>query len=165
MSISNFENRVKKCVADFTVYCFSSLEPQNILEKDLGFDRLTSIELLMSLEEEFEIDIPEESFKSNCHTVKDVIEFLKKIMEIGDNLPNFPLEGVGVLQPENESVSIDFIQATFAFAKQHDLLLMFADEEIIVNFKDNDTEYKVSCLEDLDILIQSSKAMKQFERK
>jgi len=44
---------------------------------DLGADSLDLVEILMSLEEEFSVSIPDEAIP-NIKTVKDVVEFIDK---------------------------------------------------------------------------------------
>ena len=95
----------------------------------------------------------------------ELVEENSDVPEINNSSQDLPLDiGVRVLQPKDKDISTDFIQATLEFANKHDLILMFSDEEIIVNFKDNDTEYKISCLEDLNKLIESNKTLQSFER-
>lgn len=47
---------------------------------DFGMDSLDSIELVMSLEEEFGIDIPDEDIES-IETVSDIIKYIEKRKE------------------------------------------------------------------------------------
>jgi acyl carrier protein len=47
--------------------------------EELGADSLDVVELVMALEEEFDIDIPEDSAE-NLFTVGDVVSFIKKNM-------------------------------------------------------------------------------------
>ena len=58
----------------------------------------------------------------------------------------------------------DFLQEVLWLSNKHGLILMLSDDEIIVNFKDNDTEYKVSSMKELNTLIKATETMKQFER-
>jgi acyl carrier protein len=45
--------------------------------EDLGADSLDVVELVMALEEKFEIEIPDEDAE-NIKTVKDVVEYIEK---------------------------------------------------------------------------------------
>lgn len=45
------------------------------LTDDLGADSLDAVELIMSIEEEFDVEIPDEELQ-NIQTVADIVEFL-----------------------------------------------------------------------------------------
>ena len=47
---------------------------------DLGLDSLDAVELTMSLEQEFDIKIPDEEI-NNMVTIKDVIEIINKFVK------------------------------------------------------------------------------------
>lgn len=47
---------------------------------DLGADSLDTVELVMALEEEFEVEIPDEDAE-NIKTVQDVVNYIKKNAE------------------------------------------------------------------------------------
>ncbi|CAM2953980.1 acyl carrier protein [Hathewaya histolytica] len=47
---------------------------------DLGADSLDVVEFIMALEEEFDIEIPDESAE-NVKTVGDVVEYIKSCVE------------------------------------------------------------------------------------
>ena len=49
--------------------------PQSDLKRDLGADSLDLLQLLMALEEKFEMTIPDEAL-AGFETVQDVIDFL-----------------------------------------------------------------------------------------
>jgi acyl carrier protein len=53
------------------------LEPDASLTRDLGLSSLDAIELVLALEEQFDIDIPEEE-AAQIHTVADAIRFILK---------------------------------------------------------------------------------------
>ena len=46
--------------------------------KDLGADSLDSVEIIMSLEEKYNIKISEDVF-SDIHTVQDIVDYIDKI--------------------------------------------------------------------------------------
>ncbi len=48
---------------------------------DLGADSLEMVNLMMALEEEFDIQIPDEDVESKIVTVKDSVEYIKKRLE------------------------------------------------------------------------------------
>tara|TARA_B100001146_G_scaffold215392_1_gene217668 strand:- start:582 stop:830 length:249 start_codon:yes stop_codon:yes gene_type:complete len=49
---------------------------------DLGADSLDTVELIMEIEEQFEIDIPDEDAEK-IQSVKDALDYIKRISEIG----------------------------------------------------------------------------------
>ena len=54
------------------------IRPENDFIKDLGADSLTVVELVIGIEDEFQIDeIPEEDVE-RIRTVADVVEYLKR---------------------------------------------------------------------------------------
>tara|TARA_R110002012_G_scaffold3875_2_gene17990 strand:+ start:356 stop:892 length:537 start_codon:yes stop_codon:yes gene_type:complete len=67
-----------------------------------------------------------------------------------------------VYNPESDTISCDFLKATSALAKENNMLVVFNNDDIEVTL-DNDVEYKVNSLEELNILLEASKVMKQFE--
>ena len=46
------------------------------LQNDLGADSLDAVELIMQIEEEFEVEIPDE-VASNMKTVKDIVDYIE----------------------------------------------------------------------------------------
>jgi len=48
------------------------------LQDDLGADSLDAVELIMAIEDEFEISIPDDEVQS-ITTVKNIVEFLEKL--------------------------------------------------------------------------------------
>jgi acyl carrier protein len=53
----------------------SEIKPESNFKEDLGADSLDLFELIMSLEEEFDVEIPSEDLEKLL-TVNDVIEYL-----------------------------------------------------------------------------------------
>ena len=45
--------------------------------EDLGADSLDSVEIIMSLEEKYDIKVSEDVF-SDIHTVQDIVDYIKK---------------------------------------------------------------------------------------
>lgn len=54
----------------------SSINPQTSLQDDLGADSLDAVELIMSIEDQFEISIPED-VATNLKTVGDILNYLE----------------------------------------------------------------------------------------
>lgn len=55
----------------------SDITPEKNLINDLGADSLDSVELIMAIEQKFDITIPEEETE-NIKTVGDIIEYVQK---------------------------------------------------------------------------------------
>ena len=49
------------------------------IDEDLGADSLDVVELLMSIEDEFEVEIPDEEIE-NLKTIGDVVEYIQSNM-------------------------------------------------------------------------------------
>ena len=49
------------------------------IDEDLGADSLDVVELLMSIEDEFEVEIPDEEIE-NLKTIGDVVEYIQNNM-------------------------------------------------------------------------------------
>ena len=54
----------------------SEITPEKSLISDLGADSLDSVELIMSIEQKFDISIPEDAAE-NIKTVGDIIDYVK----------------------------------------------------------------------------------------
>ncbi len=76
MSVS-VEERVKVLVAEQLGLESEEVASDSSIIEDLGADSLDIVELVMALEEEFEMDIPDEDAEKIL-TVKDAIEYVRK---------------------------------------------------------------------------------------
>ena len=54
-----------------------SIEPESLIVDDLGADSLDVVELVMALEEKFEIEIPDEEAEKIL-TVQNAVDFVEK---------------------------------------------------------------------------------------
>ena len=54
----------------------SEITPEKNLINDLGADSLDSVELIMSIEQKFDISIPEDAAE-NIKTISDIISYVK----------------------------------------------------------------------------------------
>lgn len=72
----SIEARVKNIVADQLGVSEDEIKPESRFVDDLGADSLDLVELIMAMEEEFEIEIPDEEAEKIV-TVKDAITFLE----------------------------------------------------------------------------------------
>lgn len=77
MDKQEIETRVKKLLAEQLDISLDEIKPESTL-KDLCADSLDTVEILLSLEETFEIDIDDETAETALKTVKDVIDYVEK---------------------------------------------------------------------------------------
>ena len=69
------ENKVKKIIAEKLGVEIEKVIPEASFIDDLGADSLDLVELIMTMEEEFEIDISDDAAEKLV-TVKDVIDYI-----------------------------------------------------------------------------------------
>jgi len=69
------ENKVKKIISEKLGVEIEKVVPEASFIDDLGADSLDLVELIMTMEEEFEMDISDEDAEKLV-TVKDVIDFV-----------------------------------------------------------------------------------------
>lgn len=69
------EDKIRKIIAEKLSVDLEEVKPQASFVDDLGADSLDLVELIMSMEEEFEIDISDEDAEKLV-TVQDAIEFV-----------------------------------------------------------------------------------------
>lgn len=74
--MSSIEERVKKIVAEQLSVGEDQVTPEASFVDDLGADSLDTVELVMALEEEFEIDIPDEEAEKIV-SVQDAINYIQ----------------------------------------------------------------------------------------
>lgn len=74
--MASVEERVIDIVADQLGVEKEKITPSSNFVNDLGADSLDTVELVMELEEEFDIDIPEES-ADKIQTVGEAIEHIQ----------------------------------------------------------------------------------------
>jgi acyl carrier protein len=70
------EDKVKKIIAEKLGVDMSEVVPEASFVDDLGADSLDLVELIMSMEEEFETDISDEDAEKIL-TVEDAINYVK----------------------------------------------------------------------------------------
>jgi acyl carrier protein len=74
--MSNIDERVKKIIAEQLSVESDKITLEARFVDDLGADSLDTVELVMALEEEFEIDIPDEEAEKIV-TYQDVLNYVK----------------------------------------------------------------------------------------
>lgn len=78
--MSNVQDRVHKIIAEQLSVSEDQVTPEASFVDDLGADSLDTVELVMALEEEFEIDIPDEEAEKIV-TVQDAHDYIKSHTE------------------------------------------------------------------------------------
>lgn len=73
--MSTIEERVKKIVAEQLGDYVENVKPESRFVEDLGADSLDEVELVMALEDEFEIEIPDDAAEST-KTVQSAIDYI-----------------------------------------------------------------------------------------
>jgi acyl carrier protein len=75
MSEGNVEAKVKSIIADQLGVGEDEIKPESNFIDDLGADSLDIVELVMAMEEEFEVEIPDDEAE-NIKTVGDAINYI-----------------------------------------------------------------------------------------
>lgn len=73
----SIEERVKKIIVDQLGVKAEDVKPEAAFIEDLGADSLDTVELVMALEEEFDIEIPDEEAEK-ITTVQSAIDYVTK---------------------------------------------------------------------------------------
>ena len=69
--------KVKKIIADQLDFDISEITAESSIADDLGADSLDVVDMVMTFEDEFGIEIPDDAVET-IKTVGDVIKFLEK---------------------------------------------------------------------------------------
>lgn len=77
MSQEDIYAKVSKIVADQLSVDEAEVKPEASFANDLGADSLDVVELVMALEEEFDIEIPDEAAE-NIATVQAAVDYIKE---------------------------------------------------------------------------------------
>jgi acyl carrier protein len=75
MTTTNIESKVKSIVAEQLGVGEDEIKPNASFIEDLGADSLDIVELVMAMEEEFEVEIPDEEAE-NIKTVGDAVNYI-----------------------------------------------------------------------------------------
>jgi len=71
--------KVKEKIVDMLCLDDDEYTETDLLEGDLGFDSLDHVELIMEMEKEFEISIPDQRWE-DVKTIKDVTDLVAEIV-------------------------------------------------------------------------------------
>jgi acyl carrier protein len=74
--MAELEEKVKQIIVDQLGVDANEVTPQAKFVEDLGADSLDTVELVMALEEEFGIEIPDEDAEKIV-TVKDAVDYIR----------------------------------------------------------------------------------------
>jgi acyl carrier protein len=75
MTTANVEQKVKNIIADQLGVGEDEIKITSSFIEDLGADSLDIVELVMAMEEEFEVEIPDEEAE-NIKTVQDAVNYV-----------------------------------------------------------------------------------------
>ena len=77
MSVENVQERVKNIIVEQLGVEADQVKPEAQFVNDLGADSLDTVELIMALEDEFGIDIPDEKAEK-IKTVGEAISYIEE---------------------------------------------------------------------------------------
>jgi len=72
--------RLKKLIVEQLGVAAEQVKPEAKFQEDLGADSLDVVDLVMKIEEEFGIEVPDEDAQKIV-TVKDAVEYIEKKMK------------------------------------------------------------------------------------
>lgn len=75
MSEKSIEERVKEIIVDQLGVSAEQVTPEAKFVEDLGADSLDTVELVMALEEEFDVEVPDDEAEK-LQAVSDVVAFI-----------------------------------------------------------------------------------------
>jgi acyl carrier protein len=75
MTATNVETKVKGIIAEQLGVSEEEIKITSSFIEDLGADSLDIVELVMAMEEEFEVEIPDEEAE-NIKTVQDAVNYI-----------------------------------------------------------------------------------------
>ena len=75
--MNTIEDRVKHIITEQLGCVKADLKPETTFVDDLGADSLDEVELVMALEDEFEIEIPDDDAEA-VKTVQQAVDYITK---------------------------------------------------------------------------------------
>ncbi len=75
MSAPNIETKVKSIIAEQLGVSEGEIKIESSFVEDLGADSLDIVELVMAMEEEFDVEIPDDQAE-NIKSVKDAVDYI-----------------------------------------------------------------------------------------
>ena len=80
MSVENVQEKVKNIIVEHLGVEADQVKPEAQFVNDLGADSLDTVELIMALEEEFDIEIPDDKAE-NIKTVGEAISYIEAVVK------------------------------------------------------------------------------------
>lgn len=77
--MSDVADKIKKIICEQLDVPEEDVVPKASFVDDLGADSLDQVELIMAMEEEFDVSIPDEDAE-NIGTVQDAIDYVQKVL-------------------------------------------------------------------------------------
>ena len=77
MSVENVQERVKNIIVEQLGVEADQVKPEAQFVNDLGADSLDTVELIMALEEEFDVEIPDEKAEK-IKTVGEAVSYIEQ---------------------------------------------------------------------------------------
>lgn len=77
-TMSNYFERVRELLVDVLGVVSDEVKPNSDLRADLGADSLDVVEILMTFEEDFDIEIPDEDIE-NITLVSEIVSYLERV--------------------------------------------------------------------------------------
>lgn len=74
--MNDIEQRVKKVVAEQLSINEADIKNESAFIEDLGADSLDTVELVMALEDEFSVEIPDDQ-QEKLRTVQEALDFIQ----------------------------------------------------------------------------------------
>ena len=71
--------KIKECISEKCAFDIDDIKPESNLRNDLHADSLDGIELVMSLEDEFNIEIHDSDLTDENVTVQQIYDYIEKI--------------------------------------------------------------------------------------
>ncbi len=71
---------IAKIISEQLGHSLDEIQPDTSLVDDLGADSLDAVEVIMAIEEEFSIEIPDEKFE-NLETVQDIVDLVETLVQ------------------------------------------------------------------------------------
>ena len=72
-------DKIKALIVDQTGISTDSLDLSTSLMSDIEADSLDAVEIIMAIEDEFEIEIPDEEAEKFV-TIKDIVDYLENVL-------------------------------------------------------------------------------------
>lgn len=78
MTDTTIEQRVIRCISVSTGIPVSEITADSRLESDLGLDSLDRVSVVMDVEDEFDVELPDEALE-NVATVRELVALLDEV--------------------------------------------------------------------------------------